>query len=216
VHTVKKQLSKYSLCWLVFGSTAILLLLAGVPAVGQSQASPTLANLQTAYNGETNAHARYLAFAEKADQEGYGELASLFRAAARAEQVHLTNHAAVICEMGAEPVAAIEKPVIMSTRQNLENVASKGEAYERDTMYPAFIRQANADGNRDAVRTFDSARKAEAQHFRLFRAALANLENMRGSQHTYYVCTVCGYTVSEPVTAACVSCGSPADYEMVT
>ena len=214
---MKRLFCKFSRHGLVLGSTAMLLVFAGASAAGQSLAGKTLPNLQTAYNGESNAQARYLAFAQKADQEGYGEVASLFRAAARAEQIHLTNHAAVIRQMGAEPMAAIEKPVVKSTRENLESAANKGEAYERDTMYPAFIQQANAGGNLDAVRTFDLARKAEAQHFKLFTAALANLENMRGSRHTYYVCTVCGYTVSEPVTGNCVSCASPAEkYEAVT
>ena len=67
----------------------------------------TLQNLQAAYNGESNAHARYLAFAEQADREGYPQVAVLFRAAARAEEIHLTNHAAVIRQLGATPKANI-------------------------------------------------------------------------------------------------------------
>ena len=65
-------------------------------------ASTTLQNMQTAFNGESNAHLRYLAFAEQADRESYGEVASLFRAAARAEEVHASNHAEVIKGMGAD------------------------------------------------------------------------------------------------------------------
>jgi rubrerythrin len=179
-------------------------------------ADKTLANLQAAYDGESNAHARYLAFAEKADTEGYGQVGSLFRAAARAEQIHLTHHAAVIHQMGAAPHVVIEMPVMKSTRENLEASANKGEAYERDTMYPGFIKQAQAEDNGAAVQTFEFARKAEAQHFRLFTEALNNLDAMKDKGHTYYVCTLCGYTSGEAPSGDCVSCSSPREkYEAV-
>ena len=87
---------------------------------GAIAAMTTLDNLQTGFNGESNAHSRYLAFAEKADQEGYGEVASLFRAAAKAEEVHAANHAAVIKKMGGTAQAKIETPVVKSTKENLE------------------------------------------------------------------------------------------------
>ena len=166
------------------------------PVLAQSAAGgKTLANLQAAYDGESNAHARYLAFAQKADAEGSAQVASLFRAAARAEQIHLTNHAAVIRQMGAEPHAIIEMPVVRSTKENLEASANRGEAYERDTMYPSFIIQAQAEDNGAAVQTFEFARSAEAQHFRLFIEALENLDTMKTPGHTYYVCTVCGLSL---------------------
>ena len=70
------------------------------PAVASAK---TVENLQTAFDGESNANAKYLAFAKKADEEGYLMVASLFRAAARAEEIHKNNHADVIKKMGAEP-----------------------------------------------------------------------------------------------------------------
>ena len=130
---------------------ALTLALIALPS-GATAATTTLDNLQAGFNGESNAHSRYLAFAEKADQEGYGEVASLFRAAAKAEEVHAANHAAVIKKMGGTPEAKIETPVVKSTKENLE-AAIKGESYERDTMYPEFLKQARAEGNRDAVQT---------------------------------------------------------------
>ncbi len=189
-----------------------------VPALsaGKIQAGTTLAHLHTAYNGESNAHARYLAFAKKAEAEGYGKVASLFRAVARAEQVHLNNHAAVIRRMGGEPKAMIKVSGVKSTRENLEAFAMKGEAYERDVMYPDFIKQANVEKNGDAAKTFELARTAEAEHHRLFAEALANLESMKGTGQTYYVCPICGYTTAEPQTGACVSCLAPGEnYEPV-
>src|SRR3974390_2910976 len=94
--------------------------------VGSYASATTLENMQAAYNGESNAHARYLAFAKQADSEGYGQVASLFRAAARAENIHATNHAAVIQVLGAVPQARVEDPIVKSTSENLE-AAIKGE-----------------------------------------------------------------------------------------
>lgn len=108
------------------------------------QPAGTLDNLQAAFNGESNARARYLAFAAKAGEEGYGPVASLFRAAARAEQIHAANHAEVIRALGAEPVAVIDVPEVKSTALNLE-AAIAGETYERDVMYPAFLEQARQE-----------------------------------------------------------------------
>jgi rubrerythrin len=184
---------------------AITLVASGDPAPAL-KTSKTLQNLQAAYNGESNAHAKYLLFAQKADEEGYGEAASLFRAASRAEEIHLTNHAAVIRELGAEPQARVETPAVKSTRENLEDSANQGEAYERDTMYPKFIKQAKLENVPSAVQSFEYARAAEAQHFKLFTEALNNLENLRGKSRTYYVCSICGFTSTEKATAECAGC----------
>lgn len=175
-------------------------------AAGTEASATTLENLQAAFNGESNANARYLAFAKQAQSEGYGAVASLFRAAARAEKIHATNHAAVIEELGALPKAQIEVPVVKSTRENLE-AAIKGETYERDTMYPDFLKQARADRNSHAVRTLNLAKSAEAEHARLYEAALTNLDHMKGTKEaTYFVCPVCGYTASEAKFSKCPSC----------
>jgi rubrerythrin len=125
----------------LFNFVALMLTVVSV-AGAAANSNSTLHNLQTAYNGESNARAKYLKFAKKAEQEGYGQVASLFRAAAAAEQIHRTCEASVIKEMDATPQAKIALPPIKSTKQNLEDSASKGEAYERDTMYPQFIKQA--------------------------------------------------------------------------
>ena len=178
---------------------------------GAAAASKTMDNLQAAYNGESNAHARYLAFAEKADQEQYGEVASLFRAAAKAESVHAANHAAVIKKLGGSPEAKIETPVVKSTQENLD-AAIKGESYERDTMYPEFLKQAREDGDREAVRTFNLAKTAETEHARLYTEALNNLATLKNSKaKEYYVCTVCGMTTPKMDFSKCPSCFSHKD-----
>ncbi len=180
-----------------------LVLAMSVAARAASQPSETLKNLQAAYNGESNAHAKYLEFAKQAEKEGYGRVGSLFRAAAAAEQIHRTCEANVVKEMGATPEARINLPPIKSTEQNLEESANKGEAYERDTMYPRFIRQARKDGSKAAEQCFEWARAAEAEHFKLFKAAAANLGQMTGGPESYYVCKEGGYTMAKLDPAKC-------------
>ena len=192
---------------------SVFLLLLAYAAI--ASAGTTLQNLQAAYNGESNAHARYLAFAQKADQEGYAQAAALFRAAARAEQIHAANHAAVIKKMGAAPEAKIETPDVKSTKANLE-AAVKGETYERDVMYPDFLKQARAEGNKDAIQTFNYAKTAEAEHAKLYTAGAADPEKMKVKGAKYEVCTVCGYTVPKVDFSKCPSCFSPKEkYESV-
>jgi rubrerythrin len=162
----------------------------------QPTGTRTLDNLQTAFNGESNASARYLAFAQKAEAEGYGKVASLFRAAARAEEIHANNHAAVIRNLGATPTADVKTPEVKSTAENLQ-AAIKGESYERDAMYPEFLKQAREDGNRDAIRTFNFAREAEAEHAKLYTEASTNLATWKTTAQPFYVCPSCGYTTSD-------------------
>jgi rubrerythrin len=167
--------------------------------------SVTLKNLQAAYNGESNAHARYLAFAKKAEEEGYMQAASLFKAAATAEAIHASNHAALIRKMGAKPEAKLETPPVKSTRENLE-AAIQGESYERTTMYPQFIEQANKEGNKEAVETFEYAEEAEAEHAKLYTQAKDNLEDWKEAKMVFYVCPECGYTTT--TLQNCPECGN--------
>lgn len=171
--------------------------------------SLTPANLQTAYSGETNARIRYLAFAKQADEENYAPVASLFRAAARAEEIHATNHAEVIRHLGNQPKLNTEAFIVKSTAENLES-AIRGEIYERDEMYPAFLQKARAEGIQAAIRTFHFAQKAEAEHAALFTEALRELAKLRGEAIPYYVCPVCGFTTIKVDGARCPVCGTVA------
>jgi rubrerythrin len=169
----------------------------------------TLDNLQAAFNGESNAHASYLAFAAKADEEGFAPVASLFRAAARAEEHHARNHAKVIRKLGATPAAIIELPPVKSTRENLE-AAIRGETYERDVMYPNFIAKAQKDGIAEAVSTFQLAQAVEAEHAQLYAEALKSLESLRGGEPVvYYVCPYCGSTTAKAGFGLCPVCSTP-------
>ena len=182
----------------------VALAVAAVLAAPAARAASTLENLQSAYSGESNARVRYLAFAKKADEEGYARVAVLFRAAARAEEIHANNHAAVIAKLEAKPKAELKEAEVKSTRENLK-AAIAGESYERDTMYPSFLAQAKKDGNAAAVRTFNLAKTAEAEHAKLYASASDALESCRAAGEPIYVCPVCGYTATALPAQKCPS-----------
>ena len=199
---------------LTFGATMMMSTFA---CADEAMQKKTLEDLQKAYNGESNAYAKYLAYAQKADLEGYHKVARLFRAAAGAEEIHLKNHAKVIKGMGAVPEAKIEFPEIKSTRENLQD-AIKGETYENTTMYPEFISQAEEANNGAAVLTFTYARDAEAVHAKLYEKALNDLENWKRADKEFYFCPTCGYLVEgKPTFKFCPLCATPQnDFLMVS
>jgi rubrerythrin len=191
-------------------TVVIVASLAALPLLAAPVPEKTLANLQAAFNGESNANARYLAFAKKADAEGYGNAASLFRAASKAEEIHAANHAAIIKKLGAVPKADVKAPDVKSTKENLD-AAIKGESYERDTMYPDFIKQAKLDKEKDAVEAFNEAKGAEAGHAQLYTEALNNLDKWKGGKKDFWVCGICGYTVPKIDFKKCPNCFQPID-----
>lgn len=180
-----------------------------VSGTASAATGKTLNNLMTAFNGESNAHAKYLAYAKRADENGFGQVASLFRAAARAEEIHAANHAEVIRKMGGSPKADIKPADVRTTKENLED-AIKGETYEKSTMYPEFLATAKSEGMSDAMRTFNFAKYAENEHTRLYAEALAKLDSLKGSKaKDYFVCQVCGNTVAVIDFQKCPSCRQP-------
>lgn len=184
--------------------------------VASQPASPTMKNLQAAYNGESNANVMYLAFAQKADQEGYKQVASLFRAAAKAEEIHRDNHAKVIKAMGGVPQNNITTPEVKTTAENLAT-AIKGESYERDTMYPNFITQAKAENNPDALQTLNYAMVAEAQHAKFYTEAKDNLTAWQEQTSPFYVCNISGETfITEQEASACPATPAGQTYQSVS
>jgi len=155
----------------------------------------TLNNLQAAFSGESQANRRYLFFAEKAEKEGFPQVAKLFRAVADAETVHARNHLQII-GMG-------------STKENLIK-AIDGEGFEFRKMYPEFIEQAKVEGNRRAESTYQWARDVEKVHHKLYEEALKAVEGGGDvKEATYYVCQVCGMTVAGDPPEKCPVCNAP-------
>ncbi|MBM4446257.1 MAG: rubrerythrin family protein [Chloroflexi bacterium] len=158
--------------------------------------SKTNENLQEAFAGESQASRKYLYFAEKADEEGHKQIARLFRAASDAETVHARNHLKVM-------------QGIKSTKDNL-NTAIGGENYEFTKMYPEFMKQADAEGDKKAKDSFDLANTVEQIHHRLYQAALSLLEKGQDmTEQPIYVCQYCGNTVEGEAPDKCPVCGMP-------
>lgn len=152
----------------------------------------TMKNLEAAFSGESQANRKYLAFAKKADEEGFHQVAKLFRAAAEAETIHAHTH---LRSMG----------MIGSTAENLD-VAVAGETYEFKSMYPAFIEDARNEGETQAERSFRLANEAEKVHADLYIKARKTL----GSEEPldYFLCTVCGHIAEREAPDSCPLCGA--------
>ncbi len=154
--------------------------------------SKTEKNLKDAFAGESQANRKYLAFAKQAEKEGLHQIAKLFRAVAEAETVHAHAHLRI---MGG----------VKGTEENLKE-AIEGETYEFNSMYPAMIEEAKAEGNKDAERSFYYANEVEKVHAELYKQALELMDRLEEAD--YYVCSVCGYTVSKEAPDKCPICGS--------
>ena len=152
----------------------------------------TTKDLMEAFAGESQANRRYLAFAAKADQEGYPQVARLFRAAAEAETIHAHNH-----------LRALKG--IKSTKENLQE-AIHGETHEFSEMYPGMIAAAKDSGNKEAERTFAFANEVEKVHAQLYEKYLNAMEEKKLVD--IYVCPVCGYTVEDAPPDNCPVCGA--------
>jgi rubrerythrin len=156
--------------------------------------STTEKNLEEAFAGESQANRKYLAFAKKAEQEGFANVARLFRTAAEAETIHAHGHLAAMGGIG-------------STADNLR-AAIAGETYEHTEMYPPMVRQAESE-NHKAKRMFEYAEKTEAVHAALYRAALEAVAQGRDlAEAGFYLCPVCGHIELGKPPASCPICGA--------
>lgn len=152
----------------------------------------TLKNLMEAFAGESQANRKYHTFAKKAEAEGKVNAAKLFKAASDAETLHAQKHLEVAGKINA-------------TIDNLKE-AVMGETHEYQSMYPEFLKDAEAEGNRAAIITFTFAMKAEEVHANLYKEALENLEETE--EVFYYLCPVCG-NIEKSVPEKCFICGAP-------
>ncbi|HUV87716.1 MAG TPA: rubrerythrin family protein [bacterium] len=157
----------------------------------------TQENLNAAFAGESEANRKYLAFAEKAEKDGFPEVARLFRAGAEAETVHAMAHLRQL-------------KAVKSTAENLE-AAKAGETYEYTEMYPPMVKEAEAEGSPAAL-TFKYALAAEERHANLYARALEAVKAGRDVETGgVYVCPVCGNVVFGKPTAPCEICNTAAE-----
>src|SRR5512141_543957 len=157
----------------------------------------TIENLKESFAGESQANQRYRAFAKKAEQDGYPNIARLFRTTAEAERIHAEGH-----------LKAMEE--ICSTAENLL-AAIQGETQEYTNMYPPMLAQAEADAHK-ARRMFGYALEVEEVHARLYTLALEAVQQGKDLTETeFYLCPVCGRIEFGKPTEACATCGTKPD-----
>jgi rubrerythrin len=154
----------------------------------------TKQNLESAFAGESQAHMKYGAFSAAAEKEGKPNIARLFKAIAYAEEVHAMNHLKVLGGLG-------------KTVDNLSG-AIKGETYEVEEMYPAFLAQAQAQGEKGAEKAEHYALEAEKIHKNMYESARdAALKDQDAKLGSIYICPVCGYTHEGECDDFCPVCG---------
>lgn len=172
----------------VCGAEAAKLVPHEVPGI---KGTKTLKNLKAGFVGESQAQLRNLAFAMKAEQEGYPQIARLFRAIAEAETVHAFNHLRLL-------------DAVSNTQENLES------AFERENLasnsYPQFIATANEENNAHIARVFSYSRDVERGHARLYKKAIEHM--IAEGETEYYVCQVCGYVSDGILPDECPICGA--------
>jgi rubrerythrin len=152
-------------------------------------------NLMEAFAGESQANRRYLAFAARADKEGFKNVARIYRAIAEAETVHAHKHLDTAGK-------------VKSTAENLA-VSREGEEHEFKVMYPGFIEAARAEEQAVALRSFEYANAAEEVHGGIFGRLLAMVKD--GKDHAdepVSLCPVCGWVGTGEPPEKCPICGT--------
>lgn len=154
--------------------------------------SKTEKNLKDAFAGESQANRRYLAYAQRAEDEFLHGVAKLFRAVAEAETIHAHKH---LRTAGG----------VKSTVDNIKD-ALAGEMHEFKNMYPKMIEEAKAEGQKSAEISFHHANEVEKVHAQLYQQALEDPEKF--PVQDYYICKICGHTVGKEAPEKCPICGA--------
>jgi rubrerythrin len=171
----------------------------------------TETNLISAYAGESQAHVRYLLYADRADQKGYPNIARLFTAVAFAEKVHAGNHYKNIQHKGE---ASTFSGALFGSRTVEEDIQNgiDGEHFEVDEMYPSYMEVAKAQKEYAAEISFRFAWEAEKTHAAFYERALEAVQNEKDLDlGQVSVCEVCGYTVEGEPPERCPICKAKKD-----
>jgi rubrerythrin len=192
---------------------AAFALSAGTSPISAHEYTPvstwTVNNCQTAYVAERNAAARYHAYAQKADQEGYSGIASLFRTAAAVEEVHARNQEVLIRKLGGTPAPESKVPQVQTTRENLRFSAEWAQREERN-MYAVLLEQARRQSYQQIIRVDGDAQKSAGDLAEMFSAELQSLdEHKDDSPRSYYVCQVDGHVLMHLHSEVCKTCFHP-------
>jgi rubrerythrin len=155
----------------------------------------TKENLEAAFAGESQAHMKYLIFADQAEKDGFPNIARLFRANAYAEQVHATSHFKVLKKLS-------------NTAENL-GAGIEGETFEIEEMYPAYMAVAEMQAERGALRSTKWAREAEKVHAEMYATAKTSASEGKDAEiGMMHVCSVCGWTGEGHAPDNCPLCNA--------
>lgn len=169
----------------------------------------TAANLRNAHGGESMAHMRYMIWGDKAAEEGFPNVARLFRAITLAEQVHASNHFRELRnEVGGYVCNSAAVFGLGTTSPNLQG-AIDGETFEITEMYPTYLETAKFQGEKGAQRSFHYALSAEKQHAVMFQKAKKAVDSGKDIKlGPVQICTVCGWTQEGDPPDVCPICGA--------
>jgi len=173
----------------------------------------TAANLRSAFGGESQAHIRYRIYADKAEKDGFPNVARLFTAVSFAEWIHAHNHFRELRNVGGDfAVTSMAGFGLGSTSDNLQ-IAINGETFEVNEMYPAYLTVAEHQEEKNARRTFDWALKAEMTHAELYTKAKESVDAGKDPElDVVQVCSVCGHTLEGEAPEICPVCNAKNKY----
>lgn len=160
----------------------------------------TIDNLKNAFEGESWANRKYVAFAKKAEEEGLRQVAKLFRAMAESEAAHASNHLRILGD-------------VLSTKENI-TYARDLEAHVTTEMYPRMIEEAEKEGNKEASQSFQYIKDVEKGHVNLCQKALDNLG--KDEDVNYFVCQVCGNILEKAAPDKCPICTTKAKFTRIS
>ncbi len=173
----------------------------------------TAGNLRSAFGGESQAHMRYLVYADKAKEEGFNNVSRLFTAVSDAERVHATNHFKTMADVGgAFLVPSMAGFGLGSTLNNLD-VAIEGETFEINEMYPAYIAVAKDQNEADAVESLRRAFVTEKVHAKMYEKAKSAVSSGKDMElGVVQICQECGWTIEGDAPDKCPICQKPKEY----
>jgi rubrerythrin len=204
------------------GSTVALalcvctLLSSGCSKKPEAQSSPTVTieNLKTAYAKELKYRYMFLQFAQQADREHLAGTARLYRALARSEAIHASNHAVLLRSLGGVPTEPTMDPVVVGKTLQTLKMALSSEGIEAGSFYTNLLKTADAEHASAAVRQFTSVRAADEQHASLLNKAIQNNGVVKAT--SFLVCPMCGFVMTPEDAKDCADCGVPkASFEII-
>jgi rubrerythrin len=168
----------------------------------------TETNLRSAYAGESQAHMRYMIYADRAKAK-FPNVARLFTAIAFAEQVHATNHYRNIMSKGGFTVVSAAPFGAKNTSEDLQ-AGIDGETFEIEEMYPAYLEEAKFQKEKGAETSFGYAWSAEKIHKAMYEKAKKTVDTGKDIKlGPMQICSVCGHTIEGDAPDKCPVCGSP-------